>query len=77
MTLILETQRLLLKPILESGLNTLHAILIDSYVRKYLCDDKIFPLQQVEEMVIPGLFHSKHKGCMVQCSTKNEIHLVP
>ena len=47
MTLILETQRLLLKPILESGLNTLHAILTDSYVRKYLCDDKIFPLQQV------------------------------
>ncbi|MEH2068324.1 MAG: hypothetical protein V7K47_09185 [Nostoc sp.] len=51
MALILETQRLLLKPILENGLNTLHAILIDSYVRKYLCDDKIFPLQQVEEMV--------------------------
>jgi ribosomal-protein-alanine N-acetyltransferase len=61
MTLILETQRLLLKPILESGLSTLYAILIDSYVRKYLCDDKIFPLQQVEEMVMQSQNNFKEK----------------
>ncbi|WGV27734.1 GNAT family N-acetyltransferase [Halotia branconii] len=40
-----------MKPILESELSTLHMILTDSYVRKYLCDDKIFSLQQVEEML--------------------------
>lgn len=50
MSLILETQRLLLRPILESELSTLHAIFIEPYVRKYLCDGKIFSLQQVEEM---------------------------
>lgn len=73
MTLILETQRLLLKPILKSGLNTLHAILIDSYVRKYLCDDKIFPLQQVEEMVIQSQnsFEEKKFGLWF-IETKNE-----
>ena len=45
-----KTQRLLLKPILESDLNALHSIFIDPYVKKYLCDDKIFSLQQVEEI---------------------------
>jgi [ribosomal protein S5]-alanine N-acetyltransferase len=49
--MILETQRLILKPILESELDTFHKILVDPYVRKYLCDDRILPLQQVEEML--------------------------
>ncbi|WP_250124665.1 GNAT family N-acetyltransferase [Chroococcidiopsis sp. CCMEE 29] len=40
-----------MKPILESEVSTLHMILTDPYVRKYLCDDKIFSLQQVEEML--------------------------
>jgi ribosomal-protein-alanine N-acetyltransferase len=73
MTLILETQKLLLKPILESGLNTIHAILTDSYVRKYLCDDKIFPLQQVQEMVIQSQnsFEEKKFGLWF-IETKNE-----
>jgi len=44
-----ETQRLLLKPILESELNALHNIFIDPYVRKYLCDNKVWSLQQVEK----------------------------
>lgn len=51
MSLVLETQRLLLRPILESELNVLHSIFIDPSVRKYLCDDKVFTLQQVEEML--------------------------
>ncbi|MBG1269928.1 GNAT family N-acetyltransferase [Nostoc sp. WHI] len=73
MTLILETQRLVLKPILKSGLNTLHAILIDSYVRKYLCDDKIFLLEQVEEMVSlsQNNFEEKRLGLWF-IETKNE-----
>ncbi|MBW4663148.1 MAG: GNAT family N-acetyltransferase [Chroococcus sp. CMT-3BRIN-NPC107] len=52
MSKILETQRLFLNPILPSQLNTLHNIFIDPYVRKYLCDDRIFSLQQVEEMLL-------------------------
>lgn len=49
--MILETDRLVLKPIVESDLNTLHEIFTDSYVRRYLCDGEIWPLQQVEEML--------------------------
>lgn len=49
--MIFETQRLILKPILESELNTLHKIFADSHVRKYLCDDKIFSWQQIKEML--------------------------
>jgi [ribosomal protein S5]-alanine N-acetyltransferase len=42
---------------LESDLNTLHRIFADSYVRKYLCDDTIFSLQQVEEMLNQSIKH--------------------
>lgn len=76
MNLILETQRLLLKPILESELSTLHAILIDSYVRKYLCDGKIFPLQQIEEMRIESQknFEEKRFGLwFVETKSEKEI----
>ncbi|MDZ8080453.1 MAG: GNAT family N-acetyltransferase [Nostoc sp. DcaGUA01] len=77
MILILETQRLLLKPISESGLNTLHAIFIDSYVRRYLCDDKIFPLEQVEEMVRESQnnFEEKRYGLWF-IETKNEQEII-
>ncbi len=51
MSLILESQCLLLKPILHNQLNILHSIFIDPYVRKYLCDDHVFSLQQVEDML--------------------------
>jgi ribosomal-protein-alanine N-acetyltransferase len=76
MSLILETQRLLLKPILESELSTLHAIFIDSYVRKYLCDGKIFPLQQVEEMLTESQknFEEKRFGLwFVETKSEKEI----
>ncbi|WP_445637451.1 N-acetyltransferase domain-containing protein [Nostoc sp. DSM 114161] len=77
MTLILETQRLLLKPILQNGLNTLHAIFIDSYVRRYLCDDKILPLEQVEEMVRESQnnFEEKRYGLWF-IETKNEQEII-
>jgi [ribosomal protein S5]-alanine N-acetyltransferase len=51
MNSILETQRLVLKPILKSDRDTLHAILTDSYVRRYMCDNQIWSLQKVEDMV--------------------------
>jgi len=76
MSLILETQRLLLKPILESELSTLHAIFIDSYVRKYLCDGKILPLQQVEEMLTESQknFEEKRFGLwFVETKSEKEI----
>jgi [ribosomal protein S5]-alanine N-acetyltransferase len=50
--MILETERLVLKPIVESDLNTLHKIFTDSYVRRYLCDGEIWPLQKVAEMLV-------------------------
>jgi [ribosomal protein S5]-alanine N-acetyltransferase len=55
--MIVETQRLVLQPILESELSTLHMIFTDSYVRKYLCDDQVFSLQQVEEMLKQSIKH--------------------
>jgi [ribosomal protein S5]-alanine N-acetyltransferase len=48
----LETQRLQLKPILATDAIELHNIFIDPYVRKYLCDDSVWLLEQVEEMSI-------------------------
>ncbi|MEA5595971.1 GNAT family N-acetyltransferase [Rivularia sp. UHCC 0363] len=73
MDLTFETQRLLLKPILESDLNTLHGILIDPYVRKYLCDDQILSLQKVEEMLVESqkLFNEQKLGLWL-IQTKNE-----
>lgn len=64
MNLLLESQRLLLKPILGSQLNILHNIFIDPYVRKYLCDDRIFSVQQVEEMLLKNqkLFNKQRFG---------------
>ncbi len=55
--MMLKTQRLLLHPVLESELNTLHGILVDAHVRRYLCDDTIFSLQQVEEMLKQSIKH--------------------
>ncbi|MBE9178757.1 GNAT family N-acetyltransferase [Oculatella sp. LEGE 06141] len=52
MSLVFETQRLRLNPITMDGLDTLHRIFVDPFVRKYLCDDEIFSSQQVEEMLL-------------------------
>lgn len=51
MSLVLETPRLILKPILTKDIETFHHIILDSYVRKYLCDDKIFSKKQTAEML--------------------------
>ncbi len=77
MSLILESQRLLLKPILDSQLNILHSIFIDPYVRKYLCDDRIFSLQQVEEMLIESqkLFNEQNFGLWF-IETKGEQQII-
>ena len=51
MSLILETSRLRLEPILASELDIFHRILVAPYVRRYLCDDRVLPVQQVSEML--------------------------
>jgi ribosomal-protein-alanine N-acetyltransferase len=76
MDFVFKTQRLLLKPILESDLNALHSIFIDPYVKKYLCDDKIFSLQQVEEMLTESqkLFDEKKFGLwFIEVKDEKEI----
>jgi ribosomal-protein-alanine N-acetyltransferase len=77
MSLILDTQRLQLKPILANELNTLHSILIDPYVRKYLCDDQVFSLQQTEEMLLQSqkLFEEQRFGLWF-IETKNEQEII-
>lgn len=77
MSLVFETQRLRLKPILESELNTLHSIFINPYVRKYLCDDKVWSLQQVEEMLIESqrLFDERKFGLWF-IETKDEKEII-
>ncbi|MBW4670113.1 MAG: GNAT family N-acetyltransferase [Cyanomargarita calcarea GSE-NOS-MK-12-04C] len=77
MNWVFETQRLLLKPILESDLNALHYIFINPYVRKYLCDDNIFSLKQVEEMLVESqkLFNEKKFGLWF-IHTKDEKEII-
>lgn len=60
-----------------SELNTLHSIFIDPYVRKYLCDDNILSLQQVEEMLLESqkLFDEKKIGLWF-IETKNEQAII-
>lgn len=73
----LESQRLLLKPILHNQLHTLHNIFIDPYVRKYLCDDRIFSVQQVEEMLLESqkLFKDERFGLWF-IETKDEQKII-
>ncbi len=73
---MLETQRLRLKPILESELDIFHQILVDPYVRRYLCDDKVFSLQQTSEMLQESqkLFQEEKLGLwFIETKNKTEI----
>lgn len=74
---LLESQRLLLKPISESQLNILHNIFIAPHVRRYLCDDRIFSLQQVEEMLLESqkLFNEQRFGLWF-IETKGEQNII-
>jgi ribosomal-protein-alanine N-acetyltransferase len=74
MNLVFETQRLQLKPILEEELDVLYDIFTDPYVRRYLCDDKILALQQVEKMLSESqkLFNEKKFGLWLIRTKDNE-----
>lgn len=74
--MILKTQRLILKQMLDSDLHTLHRIFTDSYVRRYLCDGEIWSLQQVEEMLAENqkLFAEKKFGLWsIEKNTEQEV----
>ncbi|WP_172193018.1 GNAT family N-acetyltransferase [Microcoleus asticus] len=75
--MIIETQRLVLKPIVESDLNTLHEMFTNFYVRRYLCDGEILSLQQVEEMLVENkrLFEEKKFGLWF-IETKNDREII-
>ncbi|MEG4842630.1 GNAT family N-acetyltransferase [Microcoleus sp. B9-D4] len=62
--MIFETERLVLKPIVESDLNTIHRMFTNFYVRRYLCDGEILSLQKVEDMLVENkkLFAEKKFG---------------
>ncbi|MBD1998855.1 GNAT family N-acetyltransferase [Leptolyngbya sp. FACHB-541] len=71
---VFETQRLQLSPVLEEELDVLHKIFIDPYVRRYLCDDEDWSLQQVEEMLSESqkLFNEKNFGLWLIRTRDNE-----
>lgn len=73
----LETQRLRLKPIRGGDLNTLHNIFANPYVRKYLNDDKIFPLPLVAEMIVENqrLFMDRQFGLWF-IETKDTLQII-
>ncbi|MEG4207615.1 GNAT family N-acetyltransferase [Microcoleus sp. Pol7_A1] len=75
--MIFETQRLVLKPIVESDLNTLHGMFTNFYVRRYLCDGEILSLQQVEEMLAENkkLFEENKFGLWF-IETKNDREII-
>jgi [ribosomal protein S5]-alanine N-acetyltransferase len=74
MNLVLETPRLILKPISTTDFAILQHILTDPYVRKYLCDDRIFSQQQIEEMLVESqkLFASEKLGLWL-IETKKKV----
>jgi len=47
----LRTSRLSLRPVHAADLDWLHALLIDAEVRRYLCDDRIMPRQEVADLL--------------------------
>lgn len=72
--LLLETQRLQLKPVAEDELDILQHIFTDPYVRRYLCDGNILTLQQVEEMLRESqkLFNEQDFGLWLIRTKDNE-----
>jgi len=72
----LESQRLLLKPVLSSQLDTLHNIFTNPYVRKYLFNDRVVSLQEVEQMLLESqkLFKEQRFGLwFIETKEKQKI----
>ncbi len=54
---LLKTQRLELSPFQQDELNSLHQLFTDPYIRKYLWDDELLPLEQSQEVLSVNLQH--------------------
>jgi len=77
MNFILETERLELKPIPLEQLSLLHKVFIDPYVRKYLCDDQTFSLEQIEAMLVESqLLFAEQKFGLWFIQTKQEKAII-
>jgi [ribosomal protein S5]-alanine N-acetyltransferase len=75
--MMFETQRLILKPITNNDINKLHEILSDAYVRRYLCDNEIWSLEKVAEMLAENarLFAEEKVG-MWFIETKSDREII-
>jgi [ribosomal protein S5]-alanine N-acetyltransferase len=51
MSLVLQTERLTLKPFAESDLDVVERIFVNKFVRRYLFDDEIIERGQIEEFI--------------------------
>lgn len=49
--LIFETQRLLLQPVADHDLDVMYEIFTNGYVRRYLCDDEIWSVEKIKQML--------------------------
>jgi ribosomal-protein-alanine N-acetyltransferase len=55
MNQIVETSRMFLSPVAKNDVEELHRLWAQPAVRKYLCDDSIWPLSQIEEIVAQSI----------------------
>ncbi|MBW4623887.1 MAG: GNAT family N-acetyltransferase [Cyanosarcina radialis HA8281-LM2] len=67
MNQIIETNRMLLSPVSKNDAEELHQLWAQPAVRKYLCDDSIVPLSQIEEIVAQSItaFEEKRYGIWI------------
>lgn len=74
MKLKLETRRLTLKPVAKNDLQMLHKIFTDESVRKYLFDDEILPVEQVEDFISISekSFAEKNYGLWLICLNETQ-----
>lgn len=77
MNLVLETSRLWLKPIAPTDRQTLHGIFIDPFVRKYLCDDLIWSIEQIDDMLSENkMFFQEQKWGLWSIETKSDREII-
>lgn len=67
MNLTIETERTILSPASISDVDELHQIWIQPAVRKYLCDDLIWPLSQMQSTIAQSAiaFQEGHYGLWI------------
>ena len=61
--MVLQSKRLLLKPVDLSDLETLHNQFIDPVVRRYLWDDESIPLQKTDDLIRQSISQFRQEKC--------------